>query len=398
MNILIILNLDASPTVMGGITKMTHVFAEALQEKCGYKMSIASLEQHKVPSPIENKFHITQESIAQNFEHFLKQNDIRFIIIPAISKRLNHFTPQIYSIAGSLNIKVIQWTHYMPGEEIRSYGSFSRVLYSLRTGKNLLKTGKYYFITLFTSLFEKWGWLFLHKKYRIRYDFCDASVLLANSHVKMYAKFARIKNLSKFYAIGNPAQYNTLPHNICDSKQKEVLIVARMDESAKRISYALKIWRKVEKQHAHWNLNIVGDGLDKAYYQYLAKKWKLKNVQFLGWQNPINFYKSASIFMMTSVSEGWGLTLVEAQQMGVVPIAFNSFPVIHDIIQDGYNGCIIPNNNINAYAKQLSLLMQDDEKRNYLSKNAMVSCQKFSIEKFIEKWTELFENLQNIKH
>jgi glycosyltransferase involved in cell wall biosynthesis len=46
---------------------------------------------------------------------------------------------------------------------------------------------------------------------------------------------------------------------------------------------------------------------------------------------------------MTSAYEGWGLTLTEAQQMGVVPIAFDSFGAVYDIIENEYNGLIIPN-------------------------------------------------------
>ena len=44
-----------------------------------------------------------------------------------------------------------------------------------------------------------------------------------------------------------------------------------------------------------------------------------------GQKNPEPYYNEASIFMMTSSFEGWGLTLTEAQQYGCVPLAFHSF-------------------------------------------------------------------------
>lgn len=45
---------------------------------------------------------------------------------------------------------------------------------------------------------------------------------------------------------------------------------------------------------------------------------------------------------MTSTFEGFGLVLVEAMQHGCVPIAFDSYPAVRDIISHGENGILIP--------------------------------------------------------
>ena len=68
----------------------------------------------------------------------------------------------------------------------------------------------------------------------------------------------------------------------------------------------------------------------------------LKRVRFEGRQNPKRYYEEASIFMLTSSFEGWGLTLTEAQQFGCVPLAFYSYASLPDIITDGKNGFMIP--------------------------------------------------------
>ena len=77
------------------------------------------------------------------------------------------------------------------------------------------------------------------------------------------------------------------------------------------------------------------------------------NVSFLKGQkkNPEPYYNEASIFMMTSSFEGWGLTLTEAQQYGCVPLAFRSFASLTDIITDKVNGFAIPNDDISLYIK-----------------------------------------------
>lgn len=64
----------------------------------------------------------------------------------------------------------------------------------------------------------------------------------------------------------------------------------------------------------------------------------LKNVLFEGRQNPLSYYRRAAVFLMTSLFEGFGVTLTEAQQMGVVPMAMDSFEAVHDIINHRVSG------------------------------------------------------------
>ena len=60
---------------------------------------------------------------------------------------------------------------------------------------------------------------------------------------------------------------------------------------------------------------------------------------------------------MTSGFEGWPMVLMEAMPMGVVPIAFNSFESLQDIISHKENGIIIPNNDMDKYVAGLKWLM-----------------------------------------
>ena len=93
--------------------------------------------------------------------------------------------------------------------------------------------------------------------------------------------------------------------------------------------------------------------------------------------------------MMTSSSEGWGLTLTEAQQYGVVPIAFDSYASLHDIIQDGENGFIIPNNNISEYIEKLKLLIINQDIRKEMASKCIESSKRFSQKNIIQEWIKL---------
>ena len=97
--------------------------------------------------------------------------------------------------------------------------------------------------------------------------------------------------------------------------------------------------------------------------------------------------------MMTSGYEGWPMVMMEAMPMGCCCISFDSFSAINDIIEDGYNGRVVPNNNIKKYAKYLSELMLDDNQRIMMSINAIESSKRFTLEKIGKQWHKLYEEL-----
>jgi glycosyltransferase involved in cell wall biosynthesis len=203
-----------------------------------------------------------------------------------------------------------------------------------------------------------------------------------------------MKSRDKIYAIGNPLSFNNFyPVEALDKKEKIVLVVARHDENQKRISLVLQIWQYIHKEDSKWQLVLIGEGRDSEKYRSLAKKLHLQNVTFVGRSNPESYYYKASIFMMTSSYEGFGVTLTEAQQMGCVPIVFDSYKSLHDIIEHDINGIIIENNNIGEYVFKLRKLMTDNEYRRKMAINAIEACKKFSIDLIVNKWMDLFDKI-----
>ena len=100
---------------------------------------------------------------------------------------------------------------------------------------------------------------------------------------------------------------------------------------------------------------------------------------------------------MTSAFEGFPLVLAEAQLFGTVPIAFNSFAALEDIVIDGDNGKVIEAFNFEKYIESLEKLMQDEVYLNKLSKNCESSIERLSLEYIGDKWIELMYNLKKKK-
>ena len=87
------------------------------------------------------------------------------------------------------------------------------------------------------------------------------------------------------------------------------------------------------------------------------------------------------------------MVLAEAQQHGCVPIAYDSYASVRDIITHGENGLLVPPFRERVYAKFLSRLMSDYKDRERMGKNGEQSVRKFHTEKIAEKWNTLFTSL-----
>lgn len=226
------------------------------------------------------------------------------------------------------------------------------------------------------------------------YRIADALILLSKYEIPEIKKLTDIE-LSRCKVINNPLSWEKVEsEDILEQKKKQVLIVSRLYNPEKRLDRALRIWQMLENRgFTDWQLIIVGAGVHEEYLKALSNELCLKHVEFTGRQDPILYYRNASIFMMTSAVEGWGLTLTESMQTGVVPIAFDSYPALHDIITHRYDGCIIPDNDLDAYAACMEELMRNREERERIARNGLKSCRRFEINNIVEQWVKLIESL-----
>jgi len=172
---------------------------------------------------------------------------------------------------------------------------------------------------------------------------------------------------------------------------RTVLVVARMEESQKRISHILRMWKSLEDNG--YVLKIVGDGPSLSSYKQLASELHLKNITFEGRQNPVPYYKEASIFLMTSAFEGFPMTLVEAQQFGCVPVVYDSFSALKDVVEHNRNGIIIPDRDEASFVMNVTQLMNDTSRLHTLAENAIADSKRFSQEIICNKWKNIIEHL-----
>jgi len=271
---------------------------------------------------------------------------------------------------------------------LRKLYDLRRVTSEILTSGATLKGRSAWFVRLLGyPLWRRWSDRRIAKTQDLNYRRCDRYVFLSPGFLPEFSKMIG-RPMSKTLAIPNPLSFDIKPEDARGfAKKAEALIVARLNDREKRISAALLAWQAIEKHdRGGWMLKIVGDGPDAAALQNMAQNLGLQRVVFLGRQDPLPHYKSASIFLMTSRAEGWGLTLTEAMQTGTVPIAFDAYASLREIIDHGETGIVVRNGDILALAEETRRLMEEPPRRQALAANALVACQRYRLEAVLDQW------------
>ena len=136
----------------------------------------------------------------------------------------------------------------------------------------------------------------------------------------------------------------------------------------------------------------MGDGSELDYLKDKTANLGLKHVSFEGYSDPQPFYKKASIFWMTSLYEGWGMTLIESMQNYCVPIAMDSYSSVRDIIEDRKTGMIARNGDLHHFMIQTSELIENRCILCDIAQSAHDSIRRFDIAVVIEKWKDLLNS------
>ncbi|MFO7733961.1 MAG: glycosyltransferase [Candidatus Aminicenantes bacterium] len=397
MNLLYITDSDIVP-VRGGVKRSTHTLTRAFMQNYHIKCFLAYIRDFPTyeGSFFHDRFKITEHDKGVRLEDFIVNSKIDIIILQKILPKKYRILPVLEKIAERKLCKMFFFLHYSPDHQMSDL-TRENIVQNIKYFRSLRGRAINVFKLATYPLYKAIKYQLMCRQFKDIHRLFDRVVLLSSRYIPLFARYARTRSWDKLVGISNPVTFGEafLPNEIAE-KKNEVLIVARFDEARKKLLRALKIWQQIEREKkiSDWKLVIVGFGPQEELYKKAAAEMGLTNVSFEGGpKDPSAYYKRASIFMMTSASEGFANVLLEAQQMGVVPMAFDSFQALRDLIEDGYNGLIVPNADLDAYAERLAWLMNNRGQREEMAANAFENCKKFSIEDITARWIELFNSV-----
>lgn len=380
MTILWIYNMPLRPEA-GGTERITSLVAKGLS-MLGHKcMDILVFNQ---------KGDITyQENPVSDVYQFLNENKVdivinqiaysKWLLADFLSKGGCRWHMEGGKIISCLHFdpKPASFFHYLKNKRDKNIVDYISIIKSL-------VFYPYYQLKSYRETGEIFNWI---------YDNSDFFVTLSPSHFKFFKKVTRRNEYNKLRAINNPLTFEDISTaDIISEKENIILICSRMDEYQKRVSLALKAWKKIQHkpEARNWRIKIVGTGEDLENYKKYAEHHNLQRISFEGLQNPEPYYRKSDILLMTSYGiEGWGLTLTESLQRGVVPVVMNTSSVYSDIITHCYNGFLSEKSNLDSFIHCMESLMADKQRLRSMQLNALASSERFTLDRTMKKWQEL---------
>ena len=230
---------------------------------------------------------------------------------------------------------------------------------------------------------------------RYVYNHSDKYMVLSPCYIEHFKKFTGIKNPTKLLVQTNPVTIDTSGFTFNPAnKQKEIIYVGRIDYNQKRVYRVIDTWALLENRFPDWRLIIVGDGPERVNIETQVREKGLKHVSFEGFQHPIEYYKRASLLMLTSEYEGFPLVLAECMSFGVVPAVYGSYSAVYDIIENGKNGIILPADKVRGFdaammAERMAAIMESPETLQTLAIQAMKKSKEYSLDKIAKQWEEV---------
>lgn len=182
------------------------------------------------------------------------------------------------------------------------------------------------------------------------------------------------------------------PQEMKSHRAKTVLAVGRLNP-VKRFDLLISLFAEVHRNHPEWKLRIVGDGEDRAKLKTLISELDAAAyVTLTGRKDSAGVEQEmldASIFAMTSSSEGFPFVLLEAQSCGLPVVAFDVRIGPGFVVSEDVNGFLAPEGDNDCFIAKLKELMESSELRTAMGENAINHAAEFSAQEVSKLWFSL---------
>ena len=214
---------------------------------------------------------------------------------------------------------------------------------------------------------------------KILYRFANRLVVQTEFIKQYYSKYVP---KSKIQVINNPIK---IINNNDFKKEKIILTVGRLDSNKNQKQLITSFHRA---NNMNWKLIICGEGPLRNELENLILQLKLSEHVFLkgNVQNVNDYYSNASIFALTSFSEGFPNVVLEAMSYGCACIRTNCVVGSNDMINNNHNGFVVETNDTETLDARLNQLMSNEELRQKFIKNSNEKLKNYSISDISKKW------------
>lgn len=183
------------------------------------------------------------------------------------------------------------------------------------------------------------------------------------------------------------------------SLERPLVVAAGRLVKSKGFDQLIEAFAAVAAVHPDWRLRIFGSGTEREALRKLIHARHLYNhVYLMGATTQLDHeLAKASMFVLSSRHEGFGMVLAEAMSHGVPVISYDCPQGPKEIISEGEDGLLVPPQNISALSSAINSLIEDEGKRNCMGEKAAESARRYDMDHILPQWEELFMELESAK-
>ena len=246
-----------------------------------------------------------------------------------------------------------------------------------------------------SNRFNEW----IQKKTLARLNDRTDLVIAVSSSVSEYLIKKKLAPKNRTIVIPNGVDLSQLggsapKHKIIAEERAPIIGVVGSLNRQKSIHYLIDAMPMILKHFPLCTLEIIGDGPERENLKLRVKSRNLiRHVSFLGQKKDIYQYlKHWTVFALPSISETFGIVILEAMKMGI-PVVASRVGGIKDIITDGKDGLLVKVRDPKALADAIIKILNNPVLAAKLKKNGLERVEDFDWKKIIKKIETAYSDL-----
>lgn len=179
-----------------------------------------------------------------------------------------------------------------------------------------------------------------------------------------------------------------------DENDLVIVQVARLDP-IKDHGTALRAMELVSHRHSNVKFRIIGEGPEAENIRSTIEKLRLENcITMMGLRKDVpKLLLGADLFLLSSVSEGIPLTIIEAMGASLSVVSTNAGGV-HEVVRPEKTGLLAPIGDHVQLAEQImKLIERPDLRRQMGQRGHELAHQKFSEPKMLQQYDQLYREM-----
>ncbi len=180
------------------------------------------------------------------------------------------------------------------------------------------------------------------------------------------------------------------PGLVADRDPLRVVQLGRLD-SVKRVDHAMRAVAIAARTLPGLRLDVYGRGPELEHLLELRRELGLEEiVAFPGFtEDPIGVLAAASVSLMTSRREGFGLAVAESLAAGTPVVTYDVDYGPAELVEDGVNGRVVPDGSMEQLAEALVEVLADRVAWGEMSRAAPAAAKRLRPEVVAAQWLDL---------